>query len=131
MPTLRPGVLYAALACAFSSLSYADEAAHLSEVTVTAKGYASANAETPASVTAVEREEWLDRGADNVGEALRGHPGLAVASDGAQGQNPVIRGLKKESVVLLVDGMRLNSAQPAGAIASFMSASRALRVSTM
>ena len=44
-------------------------------------------------------------------------PGVvAVASDGPQGQNPVIRGLKKESaVVLLVDGMRLNSAQPQGA----------------
>ncbi|KON80228.1 TonB-dependent receptor [Azoarcus sp. PA01] len=129
MPTFRPGVLYAALACAFSSFSsHADEAARLSDVTVTAKGYASANAETPASVTAVEREEWLDRGADNVGEALRGHPGLAVASDGAQGQNPVIRGLKKESVVLLVDGMRLNSAQPAGAIASFMSLGLAERI---
>jgi len=41
--------------------------------------------------------------------------GLAVAGDGPQGQNPVIRGLKRESVVLLVDGMCLNSAQPQGA----------------
>lgn len=128
MSTFRPDLLCAALACAFASLSHADEAGRLSEVTVTAKGYASENVETPASVTAVEREQWLDRGAANVGEALRGRPGLAVASDGAQGQNPVIRGLKKESVVLLVDGMRLNSAQPAGAIASFMSLGMAERI---
>jgi hemoglobin/transferrin/lactoferrin receptor protein len=60
--------------------------------------------------------------------SLRGEPGLAVASDGAQGQNPVIRGLKKESVVLLVDGMRVNSAQPQGAIASFMTLGLADRV---
>lgn len=50
-----------------------------------------------------------------------GITGLAVASDSPQGQNPLIRGLKRESVALLVDGMRLDSAQPAGAIASFMS----------
>jgi hemoglobin/transferrin/lactoferrin receptor protein len=88
---------------------------------VTAKGYATEDLETPVSTTALDREELLRRNAQNPGEALRGEPGLAVASDGAQGQNPVIRGLKKESVVLLVDGMRLNSAQPAGAVASFMS----------
>ena len=120
MPSFRPRLLSAALACAFASFSHAEEA-HLPDVTVTAKGYASASVDTPVSVNALEREEWLARGAGNVGEALRGEPGLAVASDGAQGQNPVIRGLKKESVVLLVDGMRLNSAQPNGAIASFMS----------
>ena len=45
-----------------------------------------------------------------------------------QGQNPVIRGLGKESTVLLVDGMRFNSAQPAGAIASFMILGLAERV---
>lgn len=97
------------------------EPAVLPTVTVTAKGYASEATETPASVVMLERAQWQDKAANHVGDALRGVPGLAVAGDSAQGQNPVIRGLKKESVVLLVDGMRLNSAQPAGAIASFMS----------
>jgi hemoglobin/transferrin/lactoferrin receptor protein len=100
----------------------------LSTVSVTAKGYATEDLETPVSTTALDREELLRRNAQNPGEALRGEPGLAVASDGAQGQNPVIRGLKKEGIVLLVDGMRLNSAQPAGAIASFMSLGLADRV---
>lgn len=116
-----------ALACVFP-LAHAEETSTLPTVTVTAKGYASENMETPAAVTVLDRQSWLDAGAQNVGGALRGRPGLAVASDGAQGQNPVIRGLKKESVVLLVDGMRLNSAQPAGAIASFMSLGLAERV---
>ncbi len=40
----------------------------------------------------------------------------------------MIRGLQKDSVVLMVDGMRLNSAQPAGAIASFLSLGLADRV---
>ncbi|MFN2338746.1 MAG: TonB-dependent receptor [Gammaproteobacteria bacterium] len=105
-----------------------DAPPRLEQVTVTAKGYESAAQETPAATLSLGREEILRRNANNVGDVLRGLPGLAVASDGAQGQNPVIRGLKKESVVLLVDGMRINSAQPAGAIASFMSLGLAERV---
>ncbi|WP_374326804.1 TonB-dependent receptor plug domain-containing protein [Azonexus sp.] len=43
-----------------------------------------------------------------------------AANDSAQGQNLLIRGRGKESIVLLVDGMRFNSAQPVGATVSFM-----------
>jgi hemoglobin/transferrin/lactoferrin receptor protein len=96
------------------------ELSTLPAVSVTAKGYTADDVETPLSTLALDRNELWRRGAQNPGDALRGEPGLAVASDGAQGQNPVIRGLKKESVVLMVDGMRLNSAQPQGGIASFM-----------
>ena len=62
------------------------------------------------------------------GEALRGEPGISVSLNGARRQNRVIRGLQKDSVVLMVDGMRLNSAQRAGAIASFLSLGLAERV---
>ncbi len=105
-----------------------DDAVEFDEMTVTAKGYASDTLETPIATTVVDRDEILRRNADTLGEVLRGRPGLAVASDGAQGQNPVVRGLKKESLVLMVDGMRLNSAQPAGAIGSLMSLGLAERV---
>lgn len=111
-----------------SSLAWGQPVPTLATISVTAKGYAADELETPLATTTVERDTLLRRGAITAGDALRGEPGLAVASDSAQGQNPVIRGLKKESVVLLVDGMRLNSAQPQGAIASFMSAGLAQRV---
>jgi hemoglobin/transferrin/lactoferrin receptor protein len=119
-----------ALLCAFPTARavHAEEASTLSTVSVTAKGYAADDLETPVATTVLDRDELLRRNAQNVGEALRGEPGLAVASDGAQGQNPTIRGLKKEGVVLLVDGMRMNSAQPQGAIASFMTLGLAERV---
>ena len=119
LPALLPATVVAALLPA--ALHAQPPEATLAPVSVTAKGYAAEDLETPVSTSALDRDELLRRNAQNPGEALRGEPGLAVASDGAQGQNPVIRGLKKESVVLLVDGMRLNSAQPAGAVASFMS----------
>lgn len=117
-----------ALAAFSAQAASSDAPSALSTTTVTAKGYAADDLQTPLATLAIERSEIDRRGAANVGELLRGEAGLAVASDGAQGQNPVIRGLKKESVVLLVDGMRLNSAQPAGAIASFMSLGLAERV---
>ena len=111
-----------------SSAVCGQEAPTLPTISVTAKGYAADELETPSATTTLERDTLLRRAALNPGDALRGEPGLSVASDGPQGQNPVIRGLKKESVVLLVDGMRLNSAQPAGAIASFMSGGLAQRI---
>jgi hemoglobin/transferrin/lactoferrin receptor protein len=117
-PLLTP--LATAALCALSGPSPAQEAPTLPSISVTAKGYAARDAETPAAQLLLTREDLWRRQAQNLGEALRGQPGLSVASDGAQGQNPVIRGLKKESIVLLVDGVRLNSAQPQGAIASFM-----------
>lgn len=85
--------------------------------TVTAKGYAADALDTPQAV-----EVLRGPGATGAvaGELLRGKPGLAAQSDGAWGQNPVLRGLKKESVVVMVDGVRVNSAQPQGAIASFL-----------
>lgn len=100
----------------------------LETLVVTAKGYASAEADTPVSTITLGRDQLFQSGALTPGDALRGQPGLAVFADSAQGANPVIRGLKKESVVLLVDGMRLNSAQPQGAVASFLSLGLAERL---
>lgn len=124
----NPSPVALALLCAFPLAHAADDASTLPTVSVTAKGYAADELETPVSTTSMDRQALRRKQAQNVGEALRGEPGLSVASDGAQGQNPVIRGLKKESVVLLVDGVRMNSAQPQGAIASFMSLGLAERV---
>lgn len=92
----------------------------LPEVNVTADRDREVQSEPQSSIS-LDRAQILRRGAQNVGEALKGEAGVAVASDSAQGQNPVVRGLQKESIVLLVDGMRLNAEQPYGALASFIS----------
>lgn len=123
-PSLRPIAL--SLLIAFSA-AHADEST-LGTVSVTAKGYAANDLDTPVSTTTLDRTEIDRRGGQNLGDALRGEPGIAIANDSAQGQNPTLRGLGKDSIVLLVDGMRFNSAQPAGAIASFMTLGMAERV---
>lgn len=117
---LRPLVVLAAAIVALSTdpLVAADEPVALKEVVVTAKGYPGEAQDTPQAVSVLTPPEGT--GTQTPGTLFRGEPGLAVFSDGAWGQNPVLRGLRKESVVILVDGVRLNSAQPAGAIASFL-----------
>lgn len=113
-----------AIGCALIPLSAvaADSAMQLETITVTAKGYASDTLETPHALTLIHAGDIKESGAANPGALLRGQAGLAVASDGAWGENPVIRGLKKEHIVVLVDGVRVNSAQPQGAIASMLDA---------
>ncbi|MFW5452238.1 TonB-dependent receptor [Thioalkalivibrio sulfidiphilus] len=91
----------------------------LPEISVTARGYEAETLATPQSIEILEPAE-RSAAAAPAGSLFRGEPGLAVQSDGAWGQNPVLRGLKKESIVVLVDGVRVNSAQPQGAIASFL-----------
>ena len=109
----------------------ATEPGSLPEVSVTAKGYSAATAETPASVDVITATDIQRKGATTLGQALVGEPGLAATSDGAPNMNPVVRGLKKESLVLMVDGMRVNSAQPYGAISSFVSLGLAERVEVL
>ncbi|MFW6341936.1 MAG: TonB-dependent receptor plug domain-containing protein [Halothiobacillaceae bacterium] len=116
------GSVLCILPAVLPSLSAASEGPadiqHLPDISVTAKGYAADVLATPQSVTVLENDQ---RAAQTVPGALfRGEPGLAVQSDGAWGQNPVIRGLDKESIVLMVDGVRVNSAQPQGALASML-----------
>lgn len=116
---LHPVLAAAALAAA-SLPGAAGAQTRLPETNVTAKGYAAEANETPQAVVTLAPEA-APPGAP-AGELFRGEPGLAVQSDGAWGLNPVLRGLRKESIVVLVDGVRLNSAQPQGAIASMLDA---------
>ncbi len=101
-------------------------ASELPAVSVTAKGYAASEVETPVASTVQTADDLARKQAQNLGEALRGEPGISVSLDGAQGQNPVIRGLQKDSVVLMVDGMRLNHAIPGFTGAGAMPAQRKL-----
>lgn len=89
----------------------------LDDSVVTARGYASDSFDTPQAINVIKPQATSQGPAGNL---LRGQPGMALQSDGAWGQNPVLRGLKRESVVVLVDGFRVNSAQPQGALASFL-----------
>lgn len=106
----------------------AQEVSELETLTITASGQETDVLNTPHAVTVLSKDDIAGSAADNVGDLLRGEPGLAVSADGAWGMNPVIRGLKKEQVVIMVDGVRLNSSQPYGSIASLVNLQQVERV---
>ena len=110
-PTTAVLGLAAAVAAVFAQ---ADEATVLAPVTVTAKGYEALIADTPRSVNVIEADTIQRTQARSLGDLLRGQPGLAVAVDGAVGLDPIIRGLKRDQVLVLVDGVRINALQPPG-----------------
>lgn len=120
-PTFLIAPLVLAIALALSPIALADNGAEMAlpNVMVTAKGYEADDLDTPGATLRFDASRAPVT--EGVGSLFRGQPGTAVHSDGSWGQNPVLRGLKKESIVLQVDGVRLNSAQPQGALASFAS----------
>ncbi len=107
-------VLGLAAAAAAAVSAQADEATVLAPVTVTAKGYEALVADTPRSVNVIESDTIQRTQARSLGDLLRGQPGLAVAVDGSVGLDPIIRGLKRDQVLVLVDGVRVNALQPPG-----------------
>ncbi|WP_019626970.1 TonB-dependent siderophore receptor [Thioalkalivibrio sp. ALJT] len=94
----------------------------LGTVSVTATGYETLVADTPASVTVIESGEIRNREARTLGDLLRGQPGIATAVDGSVGSDPIIRGLKRDQILVLVDGVRINAMQPParGSLASYV-----------
>lgn len=89
-------------------------------VTVTAKGYASPLEETAALVTVVRTEALPIALPGTLQDLAPAQPGVIWQGDGGLGLNPVIRGLKREQVVLLVDGIKLEALQPVGALAGLV-----------
>ncbi|WP_019571361.1 TonB-dependent siderophore receptor [Thioalkalivibrio sp. ALMg3] len=117
------GHLTLASLLASPALAYAQEAAQtLGTVSVTATGYETLIDETPSSVTVIEASEIRNREARTLGDLLRGQPGVATAVDGSVGSDPIIRGLKRDQVLVLVDGVRINAMQPParGSLASYV-----------
>lgn len=107
-----------ALAClAISTYSALAAPLELGETVITATGDQAATQDVPQAIEVLKAQP--NETAAPAGSLFRSKPGLAVHSDGAWGQNPVLRGLKKESVVMMVDGIRINSAQPQGSLTSF------------
>lgn len=80
----------------------------LEPVVVTARGYAGAVSATPGGVGVVDRRELEETMPPGVGDALDRVPGVGVSTDSPWGADVVIRGLARDSVVVLIDGCRLN-----------------------
>ena len=101
------------LLAAFSALPAFAEPVALDPVVVTATRTARPSSEVISSVTVITAEEIAVSGAKTLAEALRGSVGLHIRDSGTPGSKASvsIRGSESAQVLVLLDGVRLNSAQ--------------------
>ncbi|SIT65661.1 hemoglobin/transferrin/lactoferrin receptor protein [Ectothiorhodosinus mongolicus] len=119
----KKALLALAVSAALPATAVAQSPAVTDPVTVTAKGFEALVADTPRSVNIITAEEIAFTEARTLGDLFIGQPGLSVATDGSVGLDPIIRGLKRDQVVVLIDGARVNLFQPGarGSMAAYVS----------
>ena len=104
--------LFAFLALLLLSFTaWAQQAPELNEVVVTATRIDSPILESPSLVTVITQQGILDSGAADLSGVLAQQSGIVVNDYGPQGQGKTvsIRGSTSSQVLVLVDGIRLNS----------------------
>lgn len=91
---------------------YAQDTLHSDDVVVTASRIAQSREHVLADVTVIDREEIERAGQSTLVELLQRQPGIEIFSNGGAGKNSSIflRGTNADHVVILVDGLRINSA---------------------
>jgi len=85
-----------------------DKAASLDEVLVTARGIPAPATKTPGGVGVVTAEDIRETGPVSISESLARIPGVSKSGDSPWSGDVNIRGLGRDSVVVLVDGVRMN-----------------------
>ena len=101
------------LACLLAALPlHAHESIYSDNVVVTANRIPQAREALLADVSVIERDEIERAGLSTLVELLRTQPGIEIESNGGPGTaaNVHLRGTSSQSVVVLVDGMRIGSA---------------------
>ncbi|MCC9621060.1 TonB-dependent hemoglobin/transferrin/lactoferrin family receptor [Thalassospira sp. MA62] len=92
-----------------ATVESADGSITLDTISVIANKRDTTLVDTPASVSAVTEEEIQRRQPDNLGDILRGMPGVEIyGGPRSTVQEPSIRGLSGERVVVRLDGARAN-----------------------
>lgn len=105
----------AALACIAPVCAplWAQNTAELNEVVVTATRVDSTILESPSSVSVISAAQIAESGATDVAQVINGQPGVIVNDYGPKGasQTVSLRGSTSSQVLVLLDGIRLNSSR--------------------
>jgi vitamin B12 transporter len=104
-------LVIAAMLCAFTFFAQAENES-LGEVVITATRMPQALNKTIADVTVIDAQEIRDSGASDVQSLLRSQAGMEVAQSGGLGaqSGTYLRGSNSNQVLVLIDGVRVNSA---------------------
>ncbi len=107
--------------CSYTSFSYAQEATADETVVVTANRFGQSQASVLNATTVVSRQEIENYQSNSLLEVLRRVPGIEIAQNGGRGHNASVfmRGTNSDHVLVLVDGVRIESAAGGVAINRF------------
>ncbi len=97
---------------AFSTQVFAAEKINLDDVVVTASRVSQARESTLADVTVINQDEIERAGSGSITDLLRLQPGVQINTSGSAGNasSVYLRGTNSDHVIVLVDGLRINSA---------------------
>jgi hemoglobin/transferrin/lactoferrin receptor protein len=111
----------AAVTAPASKAAQPEEQGYLMDpVVVTARGYAASQSDTPGGVGVVTAEDITLARKGSIVDALEKVPGITRTGDSPWGQDISIRGLSGTSVVILLNGKRLNTATDMNARLGFI-----------
>ena len=104
--------LISLLAAMSPPLAHAQESVHSDNVVVTASRFPQSRDAVLRDVTVITQDEIERAGQTTLTELLQMQPGVEVSSNGGAGKasNVYLRGTNADHVVVLIDGLRLNSA---------------------
>lgn len=111
---MRILLLAAALLAGFPSWAHAAEVMELDDVVVRSRRLRFP--QQPQPLTRIEKAEIRASGAADLAQLLKGQPGLAIREYGAAGSlaTPTMRGALGEGILVLRDGVKLNSPERGG-----------------
>ena len=101
------------ISLALSCNAFADAAAiKADEVVVTASRLSQPKVDVIGDITVINQEQIERAGATSISDLLRLQPGVQISTNGGAGKesNIYLRGTNADHIVVLVDGIRLNSA---------------------
>ncbi|PKO45222.1 MAG: TonB-dependent receptor [Betaproteobacteria bacterium HGW-Betaproteobacteria-22] len=109
---MKKTIIASAISLAFTSPIVAAENINLEDVVVTASRIQQQRTSVVGDVTVINREEIERTGAGSITDLLRAQPGVQISTNGGAGTGSSIflRGTNADHVVVLVDGLRINSA---------------------
>ncbi|WP_251976564.1 TonB-dependent receptor domain-containing protein [Salinicola avicenniae] len=110
---VKPNAVASGVALALSmTVQIAQAQEQLDDVQVTANRLPQSQADVLASTTIIDRDEIERSQADDLIELLQGRAGIEIAQNGAPGttSSVFLRGTNSNHTLVLVDGVRINSA---------------------
>ncbi|MDD2933974.1 MAG: TonB-dependent receptor [Methylotenera sp.] len=109
---MKKTIIASAISLAFTSPIVAAENINLDDVVVTASRTQQAHTNVVGDVTVIGREEIERAGASSITDLLQSQPGVQISTNGGAGKTSSIylRGTNADHLIVLVDGLRINSA---------------------